>query len=56
MGVYQKDIAQIIRVTTDTIALWEKGRTKPCKKNISKIERFLKTDDEECTNCQIKEQ
>ena len=41
MGMYQKDIARIIEVSTDTITNWEKGRTKPCRKNTRKIELFL---------------
>jgi len=41
MGLYQKDVARIIGVSTDTITNWEKGRTKPCRKNTSKIEQFL---------------
>ncbi len=41
MGLYQKDVAKIIGVSTDTITNWEKGRTKPCKKNFEQIERFL---------------
>ncbi|MGB3341430.1 MAG: helix-turn-helix transcriptional regulator [bacterium] len=41
LDLYQKDVAQIIGVTTDTINLWENGRTKPHKENIQKIMRFL---------------
>ncbi len=41
MGLYQKDVARIMGVTPNTITLWEKGRTKPCKKNLRKIEEFL---------------
>lgn len=43
MGMYQKDIARIIEVSTDSITNWEKGRTKPYRKNVSKIELFLET-------------
>jgi DNA-binding XRE family transcriptional regulator len=42
MGLFQKDVAGIIGVSTDTITYWEKGRTKPCKKNMHRIEQFLK--------------
>ena len=41
MGLFQKDVARIMGVSTDTIANWEKGWTKPCRKNVSKIGLFL---------------
>ncbi len=41
MGLYQKDVARIIGVSTDTITLWEKGRTKPTKDNMLQIQQFL---------------
>ncbi|MGB7055174.1 MAG: helix-turn-helix transcriptional regulator [bacterium] len=41
LGLFQKDVARMIGVSTDTITLWEKGRTKPCRKNTGKIELFL---------------
>jgi DNA-binding XRE family transcriptional regulator len=41
MGLFQKDVAKIIGVSTDTIINWEKGRTKPCRKNTRKIGLFL---------------
>lgn len=41
MGLYQKDVAKIIGVTTDTITLWEKGRHAPSKGFLKKIEGFL---------------
>ncbi len=42
MELFQKDIAQIIGVSTDTVTNWEKGRTKPSLKNLDKIMQFLK--------------
>ena len=44
MGMYQKDIARIMGVSTDTITLWEKDRTKPGNENLKKIEKFLLTE------------
>jgi len=41
MGLFQKDVARIVGVTPDTITLWEKGRTRPGKKNLRRIEEFL---------------
>ena len=43
MGLFQKDVARIIGISTDTVTNWEKDRTKPSLKNLSKIEQFLKT-------------
>jgi len=42
MGLFQKDIAKIIGVSTDTITYWEKGRTHPIKQNLEKVMNFLK--------------
>jgi len=47
MGLFQKDVAEIIGVTPDTITNWEKGRTKPCRKNLRRIEEFLINDKDE---------
>ena len=41
MGLFQKDVARIVGVSTDTITNWEKGRTKPCRRNTRKIDLFL---------------
>ncbi|MEX0813147.1 MAG: helix-turn-helix transcriptional regulator [Chitinophagales bacterium] len=41
LGLYQKDVAQFIGVTTDTITFWEKGRSKPTIKQMPKIITFL---------------
>jgi DNA-binding XRE family transcriptional regulator len=41
MGLFQKDVARIIGVSTDTITNWEKGWTEPGRRNICKIEPFL---------------
>jgi len=41
MELFQKEVARLIGVAIDTIANWEKGRTKPCKRNARKIELFL---------------
>jgi len=41
MELFQKDVARIIGVSTDTVTNWEKGRTKPCRKSMGKIELFL---------------
>ena len=40
MGLFQKDIARLIGVTTDTITYWEKGRTHPTKQNLDKLMNF----------------
>ena len=41
MGFFQRDVARMIGVSTDTITLWEKGRTKPSKNNLERIMQFL---------------
>jgi len=43
MGLFQRDVARIIGVSTDTVTNWEKGRTKPCRGNLRKIQEFLST-------------
>jgi len=45
MGLFQKDIAKIIGVSTDTITYWEKGRTHPTKQNLEKVIDFLNKQD-----------
>jgi DNA-binding XRE family transcriptional regulator len=41
MGLFQKDVAKIIGVDVNTITLWEKGRCKPSKAFLGKLEEFL---------------
>ena len=36
MGLYQKDVAEIIGVDVNTVTNWEKGRCKPTKKFLKK--------------------
>jgi transcriptional regulator with XRE-family HTH domain len=40
-GLIQKDLAKLIGVDEMTIVNWEKGRTKPIKQNIEKLEKIL---------------
>ena len=42
MGLFQKDVAKLIGVSTDTVTYWEKGRVEPSKRNMLKIKQFLK--------------
>ncbi len=42
MGLFQKNIARLFGVSTDTVTYWEKGRVKPSKRNLLKIKQFLK--------------
>jgi DNA-binding transcriptional regulator YiaG len=42
LGLVQKDVARFVGVSTDTVTLWEKGRTKPSKIHLRKIRKFLK--------------
>jgi len=44
LGLFQKDVAELVGVKTDTVTLWEKGRTKPSNENLKKIEKFLLTE------------
>ena len=44
LGLFQKDVARFVGVATDTVTLWEKGRTKPSKIHLRKIEKFLLTE------------
>jgi DNA-binding XRE family transcriptional regulator len=40
-GLFQRDLAKIIGVDEMTIVNWEKGRTKPTKKNWERIKEIL---------------
>jgi transcriptional regulator with XRE-family HTH domain len=42
LGLFQKDVAKSVGVVVDTVTLWEKGRTKPSKRYLERIEQFLK--------------
>jgi DNA-binding XRE family transcriptional regulator len=41
LGLYQKDVAKVVGVDVNTITLWEKGRCKPSKAFLGKLEEFL---------------
>jgi GTPase SAR1 family protein len=41
LGLYQKDVARFLGVTTDTVNYWEKERVKPRRKRRAGIEAFL---------------
>ena len=41
LALFQKDVAEFVGVKTDTVTLWEKGRTKPSRENLRKIREFL---------------
>jgi len=41
LGLYQKDVAEIIGVSEDSITYWENKRSKPQKRYYSKIIQFL---------------
>jgi DNA-binding XRE family transcriptional regulator len=40
-GLFQKDLAKRIGVSEMTIVNWEKGKTKPTKRNLEKIKEIL---------------
>jgi transcriptional regulator with XRE-family HTH domain len=40
-GLYQVDLAKMVGVNEMTIVNWEKGRTKPTKKNLERINAIL---------------
>lgn len=42
LGLVQKDVAKFVGVKTDTVTLWEEGKTKPSKENLRKIQKFLR--------------
>jgi len=42
LGWFQRDVARFIRVVTDTVANWEKNRTKPSKRYLKRIKQFLR--------------
>jgi len=42
LGLVQKDVAKYVGVATDTVTNWEKGKTKPSKENLRKIQKFLR--------------
>jgi len=43
-GVFQKNLAKMIGVSEMTIVNWEKGRTKPTKKNLERIKEIFGVD------------
>ena len=45
MGLYQKDVADIIGVDVNTVTNWEKGRCVPSNGFLEKIEVFLESTD-----------
>jgi DNA-binding XRE family transcriptional regulator len=40
-GLFQKDLAKMIGVNEMTIVNWEKGRTKPTRKNLKRLRAIL---------------
>jgi transcriptional regulator with XRE-family HTH domain len=40
-GLIQKELAKLIGVDEMTVVNWEKGRTKPIKQNLEKLEKIL---------------
>jgi DNA-binding XRE family transcriptional regulator len=40
-GLFQVDLAKRIGVSEMTIVNWEKGRTKPIKQNLERLEKIL---------------
>ncbi len=40
-GLFRRDLAKRIGVNEMTIVNWEKGRTKPTKKNLERIKEIL---------------
>ena len=40
-GLFQRDLAKKIGVSEMTIVNWEKGRTKPIKQNLERLEKIL---------------
>jgi transcriptional regulator with XRE-family HTH domain len=41
-GLFQRDLAKLIGVDEMTIVNWEKGRTKPSKEHIEKLETIMR--------------
>lgn len=42
-GLFQRDFAKMIGVNEMTIVNWEKGRTKPTRRNLERLRAILKT-------------
>jgi DNA-binding XRE family transcriptional regulator len=40
-GLFQRDLAKLIGVDEMTIVNWEKGKTKPDRKNLERIKKIL---------------
>ena len=40
-GLFQVDLAKKVGVSEMTIVNWEKGRTKPIKQNLERLEKIL---------------
>ena len=47
LGLYQKDVARFLEVSTDTVNYWEKGRVKPRRKRWAGIDAFLRVSSRE---------
>jgi DNA-binding XRE family transcriptional regulator len=47
-GLFQRDLAKLIGVDEMTIVNWEKGKTKPTRKNFEKVELLLETSKNLC--------
>jgi transcriptional regulator with XRE-family HTH domain len=41
-GLFQRNLAKLIGVDEMTIVNWEKGRTKPTKKNLEQLQKILR--------------
>ena len=41
LGLFQKDVARVIGVDVNTITLWKKGRYKPSRGCLGRVEGFL---------------
>lgn len=43
LGLFQKNVAKLIGVSTDSVTNWELGRTTPDKRFLEKCQLFLKS-------------
>ena len=41
LGLFQKDVAQLLKVSADTVTYWETGRYKPRVEHMAKLIAFL---------------
>jgi transcriptional regulator with XRE-family HTH domain len=50
LGLSQKDAALKIGIDPGTLARWERGERKPTGASLGRVEQFLKSEEQQCSN------